>query len=98
MENRNRIAEIRRRLETALDPVELEVIDESHKHVGHDGAKSGHGHFRIIVRASALAGMTSLARHRKIYAILGDLMQTDIHAVSLDAAAADDSAGKHASE
>lgn len=90
-----RLTEISRRLREALDPVELEVIDESHRHIGHAGASDGRGHFKIVVRAAALAGMTSLQRHRKIYAILGELMQTEIHAVTLDVAAPDHDDGVH---
>lgn len=86
----DRAAEITQRLTEGLKPIELKVTDESHMHIGHAGARDGRGHFRIKVRASALTGLTSLQRHRKIYEILGDLMQTDIHAVTLDVAAPED--------
>ena len=87
----DRVAVITQRLTEVLNPITLEVIDEGHRHIGHAGAREGLGHFRIKVRAHALLGLTSLQRHRKIYEILGELMQTDIHAVTLDAAAPEDS-------
>jgi BolA protein len=80
-----RAAEIRARLEAALAPVALEVIDESHKHAGHAGARDGRGHFAVVVTAGAFAGQGPIARHRAVYAALGELMQTDIHALSIDA-------------
>ena len=80
-----RPAEIRARLEAALAPAALEVIDESHKHAGHAGARDGRGHFAVVVTAEIFAGQGPIARHRAVYAALGELMQTDIHALSIDA-------------
>jgi len=78
-----RVAEIRRRLEAALQPHELEVIDESHLHIGHAGAQDGRGHFRIRIAANSLSGESRISQQRRIYEALGDLMQSDIHAVSI---------------
>lgn len=75
---------IRERLEQALAPESLEVIDESALHVGHAGAQDGRGHFRVRIRSVSLAGQPRLVRHRRIYAALGDLMVTDIHALSIE--------------
>ena len=80
-----RIAEMRARLERALEVESLEVIDESHKHVGHAGARDGRGHFRLKIVASEFKGLPLIRRHRVIYDALGDLMQTDIHALSIAA-------------
>ena len=80
-----RPAAIRAALETALSPVSLEVVDESHKHAGHAGARDGRGHFAVVVVSEAFAGKLPLARHRLVYAALGDLMSTDIHALSIKA-------------
>ena len=63
----------------------LEVVDESHKHAGHAGARDGRGHFAVSITSEAFAGLAPLARHRKVYAALGDLMTTDIHALSIHA-------------
>ena len=81
-----RVARIRARLQQ-LSPSELDIEDESHKHAGHAGARDGRGHFRVRVVAAAFSGESLLARHRRVYAALGDLMQTDIHALALDARA-----------
>ena len=80
-----RPAAIRAALEAALSPVSLEVVDESHKHAGHAGARDGRGHFAVVVVSEAFAGKLPLARHRLVYAALGDLMTTDIHALSIQA-------------
>jgi BolA protein len=82
-----RIDAIRARLEAELAPIELDVIDESHKHVGHAGARDGRGHFAARIVSAAFEGVPMLARHRLVYAALGDLMLTDIHAFSLKAIA-----------
>jgi BolA protein len=78
-----RIALIEARLREALAPTFLEVRDDSHLHKGHAGARDGRGHFHITIAAPALEGVNTLAAHRMIYAALGDLMQTDIHAVGI---------------
>jgi BolA protein len=70
-----------------LEPAELELIDESHKHAGHEGARDGRGHYRVRIVSARFAGHAALARHRLVYAALGDLMQTDIHALAIDARA-----------
>lgn len=76
---------IRAALEAALVPSALEVVDESHKHAGHAGARDGRGHFAVAITSAAFAGKAPLARHRLVYAALGELMQTDIHALSIQA-------------
>lgn len=70
-----------------LEPSQLDLIDESHKHAGHEGARDGRGHFRVRIVAAQFEGRAPLARHRLVYAALGDLMQTDIHALAIDARA-----------
>jgi BolA family transcriptional regulator, general stress-responsive regulator len=67
----------------ALAPSQLEVIDDSARHVGHAGAKTGLGHFNLVIASPLFAGLTPLAAHRVIYAALGELMHTDIHALSI---------------
>lgn len=80
-----RVSAIRAAIETALAPASLEIEDESHKHAGHAGARDGRGHFRVDVVSSAFAGMTPIARHRAVYAAVGELMTTDIHALVIRA-------------
>jgi BolA family transcriptional regulator, general stress-responsive regulator len=80
-----RVETIRDRLASALAPTALEVDDESHRHIGHAGARDGRGHFRVRIVSAAFEGKSAIARHRAVYAALGDLMQTDIHALAIDA-------------
>lgn len=76
---------IRQALEAAFAPTRLEVVDESHLHAGHAGARDGRGHFRVAIVSDRFAGRMPLARHRAVYAALGTLMDTDIHALSISA-------------
>lgn len=78
-----RVAEIRKRLTAALAPVALEVVDDSARHAGHEGARDGRGHFNVSITSPAFVGKRQIQRHRMVYAVLGELMQTDIHALSL---------------
>lgn len=78
-----RLEAIRHRLQEAFNPIRLEVIDESYKHMGHKGAKDGRGHFKVIIVDEELSSMLKIAAHRHIYKTLGDLMKTDIHALSI---------------
>lgn len=83
--NAARMDAIRARLEAALAPLQLEVRDDSHKHIGHPGARDGRGHFHVRIVSRAFEGMLPLARHRAVYGALGELMQTDIHALGIEA-------------
>jgi BolA protein len=83
-DNAVRIERMRAALQ-ALAPRELRVIDESHKHVGHEGARDGRGHFAVEIVSDAFAGLPPLARHRRVYEAMGAMMQTDIHALSIRA-------------
>lgn len=80
-----RVARIRAALEAAFEPEALSVEDESELHRGHAGARDGRGHFRVRIVSTAFAGRSPLERHRMVYGALGPLMQTDIHALSIDA-------------
>lgn len=83
----DRIERIRSALDDALSPSQLDVRDDSHKHVGHAGARDGRGHFHVTIVSAAFDGHAALARHRAVYAALGDMMTTDIHALAIDARA-----------
>ncbi|GAB2501696.1 BolA family transcriptional regulator [Pseudoxanthomonas sangjuensis] len=80
-----RVAAIRERLEAVFRPHALEIVDDSHRHAGHAGARDGRGHFDVHIVSAAFAGMAPLARHRAVYAALGELMTTDIHALRIEA-------------
>lgn len=85
MNPKERAKEIEKRLATALKPETIGVEDESHLHEGHVGARDGRGHYRVLIISEAFDGKTPLQRHRMVYAALGDLMRTDIHALAIDA-------------
>jgi BolA protein len=76
---------LRRRLESRFSPALLVIEDESHLHAGHAGAAGGQSHFRITIVAEAFRGIPPVARHRLVYAAVGDLMETDIHALAIEA-------------
>ncbi|HEY0660033.1 MAG TPA: BolA family protein [Lysobacter sp.] len=85
MSREQRVPAIRAAIEAALAPTSLEIEDESHRHAGHAGAKDGRGHFRVDVVSAAFAGLNPIARHRAVYAAVGGLMDSDIHALSIRA-------------
>lgn len=80
-----RIERIRLALAGAFAPQSLTVQDDSHLHVGHAGAATGRGHFSVTIVSEAFEGLSPLARHRAVYAALGTLMDTDIHALAIRA-------------
>lgn len=80
-----RIARIRSRLQAELAPIELDLVDESHLHAGHAGARSGKGHFRVRIVAAAFDALPRLKRHRLVYDALGPIMEHDVHALSIEA-------------
>ena len=72
------------KLRLGLGPDALSVIDESHLHAGHSGARpSGQTHFRVAVRAAAFAGMSRVQRHRMVYALLAGEIADGVHALAL---------------
>lgn len=79
-----RIERIRHALDT-LAPVVLEIRDDSHKHAGHAGARDGRGHFTVHIVSARFEGLSAIKRHQLVYASLGELMQTDIHALAIQA-------------
>ena len=82
--------DIERCLQSALAPQTLQVQDDSHLHAGHAGARDGRGHFRVYIVSKQFATMRPLQRHQLVYRTLGDLMQTDIHALSIAALTPDE--------
>lgn len=80
-----RVAMIRERLTAALAPESLDIVDESHKHTGHEGAKGGGGHFLVTIVADVFKDKRPLERHRMVYEALGEAMNKEIHALSIKA-------------
>lgn len=83
----DRIDRIRSALQQGLDTDDITIRDDSHLHIGHEGAKTGLGHFHVGIRSPRFTGTTPIERHRLVYDALGELMQTDIHALSIRALA-----------
>ena len=84
--SKTRVERLTERLQ-ALEPDHLEVVDDSHRHAGHAGAADGRGHFTVLVVSKQFAGLKTLRRHRLVYEAVGDMMITDIHALSIEALA-----------
>lgn len=84
-----REARLKEALVAAFDPVSLEIRDDSHRHAGHAGARDGRGHFKVSIVSRVFAGMTPLQKHRAVYVAVGSMMETDIHALQIDAKAPD---------
>ncbi len=85
-----RIDRIEQALRDAFDPVELRVKDQSHLHAGHAGARDGLGHFDVFIVSDAFKDVGRVRRHQMVYAAMGDMMQTDIHALAIRARAVDE--------
>lgn len=79
----HRAEHIRARLQQALHAELVQLTDDSHLHAGHAGAREGKGHFRVRIVAEDFAGLKPLQRHQLVYRSLGELMSTDIHALSI---------------
>lgn len=88
--SQERVEKIRRRLETQLQPELLEIEDESRLHAGHAGARDGRGHFRVMIVSPAFGGLSRIARHRLVFDAMGELMETDIHALAVQAFSPDE--------
>ena len=84
--NETRLEKLTRRLQ-ALVPTRLEIVDDSHRHAGHTGAADGRSHFTVLVVSDRFSGLSLVRRHQLVYQAVGDLMTTDIHALSIHALA-----------
>jgi BolA protein len=74
---------IESRLQQALAPTHLEILDESGQHVGHAGAAAGGSHFSCVIVSEAFRGRSTLERHRAVYQALGDLLKREVHALAV---------------
>jgi BolA protein len=81
----DRESRIREALNRAFDPEMVEITDDSHRHVGHAGARDGRGHFTLLIVTDKFEGQGQLQRHRLVYEALDDLLKSDIHAISIKA-------------
>lgn len=85
----NTVEALRERM-AVLDPLRLDIIDESHLHAGHAGARDGGGHFRMTIVSLRFNGRPTMERHRLVYDAAGDLMKKAVHALSITAKAPDE--------
>lgn len=85
-----RLNRIRTQLSAGLKPLLIEIIDDSHLHAGHAGARDGKGHYSVRIVAECFAGLRPMARHQLVYRAVADMMHTDIHALSIVALAPDE--------
>ena len=85
----NTVEEMQQRL-AALSPESIEILDESGRHIGHEGAKDGGGHYQLVLVTARFHGLALPARHRMVYDALGPMMQKAIHALSIKAYAPDE--------
>ena len=74
----------------ALQPTQVELTDDSHKHAGHAGARGGGGHYRLTIVSAQFAGKPTAARHRMVYSALGKMMKHEIHALHITACTPDE--------
>jgi len=83
--SQDRVNTIELLLQESLSPLELLVKDQSHLHAGHAGAKEGKGHFDVTVVSERFDGVNRIGRHRLVYDALGAFMESDIHALRINA-------------
>ncbi len=93
-----RMAErIREALTAGLAPERLEVVDQSHLHVGHAGHRpGGETHFHVTVVSAAFEGLSRPERHRRVYALLAEPMRERVHALGLTTLTPAEAAGRGA--
>lgn len=87
MNSDNRLERLKARLQEALAPAQLEIVDETARHAGHAGAAGGGGHYIVHIVAGAFEGKSPVQRHRLVFDAVGDMMHSDIHALSIQAKA-----------
>ena len=85
---------IRAKLTERLAPIRLVVLDESHRHAGHAGARpGGETHFNVTVVSAAFSGLNRVARQRLVYQTLSEELAGGVHALSLTTTTPDEDAG-----
>lgn len=82
-QNQVRIDLMKKKLNSALQPSYMKITDDSHLHAGHVGAKSGKGHFSLDIISEQFTDLTRIKQHQLIYDALAEMMQDDIHALTI---------------
>lgn len=83
--SQERVDTIELLLRDSFSPIELLVKDQSHLHAGHAGAKEGKGHFDVTIVSEKFDGVNRIGRHRLVYDALGEFMESDVHALRINA-------------
>jgi BolA protein len=86
----DRATRIENCLRETFAPQKITVRDDSHLHAGHEGAKSGGGHYAVTIVSPQFQGKSAVQRHQMIYRALGDMMKMEIHALSIQALTPDE--------
>ena len=81
----DRVNLIKQKLAAAIEVTHIEIVDDSSKHAGHAGARDGGGHFNLTIVSSEFKDKSLIQRHRIVYAAVDELMNTEIHALSINA-------------
>ena len=77
---------MRQKLEREFSPTLLEIVDESHRHAGHAGAREGgESHFAVEIVSEAFAGLSRIARHRLVHEVLAEELSGGVHALAISA-------------
>jgi len=82
---KDRIERIQERLASAFPQADIQIKDQSHLHAGHAGASDGRGHFDVRIVSERFSGASRIQRHKMVYDALGNMMQSDIHALRIKA-------------
>lgn len=83
---------MRERLMVELEPIRLDIVNESHMHAGHRSSPgTGESHFRLLIVSPKFTGRSRVERHRMVNAALADLLQGRVHALAIRALAPDES-------
>lgn len=88
-----RLNQINKKLSQSFPDAQISLEDESHLHIGHAGAKDGRGHFKLHIISDQFQGLTRVQRHQLVYKTLGEMMESDIHALSVTAVTSSETFG-----
>ena len=86
----DRVERIEALLRASLAPESMELVDDSHKHAGHAGARGGAGHYDLTIVSEKFSGVGTVGRHRLVYEALAEMMPAEIHALSIKAFSPDE--------
>lgn len=80
-----RVQLIEKKIKDALNPISIEIKDDSAQHIGHAGAERGAGHYSVSVTAAQFENLSKVKRHQLVYAAIQDMIPDEIHAIQIKA-------------